>query len=307
MPPFEREPELMRRHRTTARGALFLFLVAGLLAGTAAARSGSTTKPIVFPVLGAAHYVDDFGAPRPGGAHQGIDMMAPKKSLALAAEAGKVKFWTTSPSAGCMLYLYGASGTTYYYIHLNNDLTRRDDNGGKCVAGTAYAPGLKDGAKVAVGQPVGFVGDSGDADGVHAHLHFEVHPGSGKAVDGYPYLQTAQHLLFAAPKGKPFTLELDGTVMKPGSLTLQVKANTVHAWPMGQHQTKLHRPLLLNVPATAVVQSTTGSSTRKTTILSARIGQTVKIWTMPATASLKTERGDDLSLDAALVLLKQSG
>ena len=76
---------------------------------------------------------------------------------------------------------------------------------------------------------------------------------------------------------------------------------------MGQHQTKLHRPLLLNVPATAVVQSTTGSSTRKTTILSARIGQTVKIWTMPATASLKTERGDDLSLEAALVLLKQSG
>src|SRR2546423_1136297 len=180
-----------------------------------------------------------------------------------------------------MLYLYGASGTTYYYIHLNNDLTRGDDNGGKCVAGTAYAPGLKDGAKVAVGQPVGFVGDSGDADGVHAHLHFEVHPGGGKAVDGYPYLQTAQHLLFAAPKGKPFTLELNGTVMKPGSLTLQVKANTVHAWPMGQHQTKLHRPLLLNVPDTAVVQSTTGSSTRKTPILSARIGQPVKISTRP--------------------------
>ena len=59
---FEREPELVRRHRTTARGALFLLIVAGLLAGTAAARSGGTTKPIVFPVLGAAHYVDDFGA-----------------------------------------------------------------------------------------------------------------------------------------------------------------------------------------------------------------------------------------------------
>jgi hypothetical protein len=299
-----REPELMRRHRTTARGALFLLFVAGLLAGTAAARSRDTTKPIVFPILGAAHYVDDFGAPRSGGPHQGIDVLAAKKSLALAAEAGKVKFWTTSPSAGCMLYLYGASGTTYYYIHLNNDLTRGDDNRGKCVAGTAYAPGLKDGARVAAGQPVGFVGDSGDADGVHAHLHFEVHPGGGKAVDGYPFLQAAQHLLFAARKGTPFTLELDGTVIKAAALTVQIKVGAVHAWPMGQHQTRLRRPLLLNVPNTTVVQSTTGSSTHNTTILSAHKGQTVKIWTMPSQASLKTERGDDLALGAALVLLK---
>jgi hypothetical protein len=296
----------MRRHRTTARGALFLLLAAGLLAGTAAARSGDTTNPIIFPILGAAHYVDDFGDPRPGGPHQGIDIVAAKKSVALAAEPGKVKFWTTSATAGCMLYLYGASGTTYYYIHLNNDLTRGDDNRGKCVAGTAYAPKLKDGAKVAAGQPVGFVGDSGDADGAHAHLHFEVHPGGGKAVDGYSSLQAAQHLLFASPKGKPFTLELDGTVMKPAALTLQVRVSAVHAWPMGQRQTKLRRPLLLNVPDTAIVQSTSGSATRRTTILSARKGQVVKVWTMPAPATLKTERGDDLALSAALVLLKAS-
>src|SRR5437764_5963475 len=198
----------MRRHRTTARGALFLLLVAGLLAGTAAARSGVTTKPIVFPVLGAAHYIDDFGAPRPGGLHQGIDILAAKKSLALAAEAGKVKFWTTSASAGCMLYLYGASGTTYDYVHLNNDLTRANDNRGKCVPGTAYAMGLKDGSKVGAGQPVGFVGDSGDANGIHAHLHFEVHPGGKAATHPFPYLKAAQHLLFAAPAGEPFPPQL---------------------------------------------------------------------------------------------------
>jgi hypothetical protein len=33
----------------------------------------------------------------------------------------------------CMLYLYGESGTIYYYIHLNNDLTLKNDNRGKCV------------------------------------------------------------------------------------------------------------------------------------------------------------------------------
>jgi hypothetical protein len=283
---------------------LLLFLT-GLLAGTAAARSGGTSATIVFPVLGAAHYTDDFGQPRAGGPHQGIDMLAAKRSLALAAEAGKIKFWTTSETAGCMLYLYGASGTTYYYIHLNNDLTRRNDNRGKCVPGTAYAPGLKSGAKVAAGQPIGFVGDSGDANGIHPHLHFEVHPGGGKAVDGYPYLQAAQHLLFAAPKGTPFTLELDGTIVSPGTASLQLRLNAVRAWPMGQRQAGLKRTLLLDVPAAAVVQSANGSQRPRSALVSATKGQAVKVWTMPATASLKNERGDDLALGAALVVLKK--
>ena len=40
-----------------------------------------------------------------------------------------------------MLYLYGDSGTTYLYIHLNNDVTAGNDNRGKCVAGGSYWPG----------------------------------------------------------------------------------------------------------------------------------------------------------------------
>src|SRR2546430_11994461 len=156
---------------------VLLALLAVGLALSAPGSAGSIPSPFVFPVVGPYRYTNDFGDPRPQGKHEGTDVLAPKKSIVVATEDGKVKFWTHSARAGCMLYLYGASGTTYLYIHLNNDLTRGNDNRGKCIAGTAYGTGLKNGAKVAAGQPVGFVGDSGDANGAHAHLHFEVQPG----------------------------------------------------------------------------------------------------------------------------------
>ena len=60
----------------------------------------------------------------------------PWRTPAIAAEAGKVKWWTTSARAGCMLYLYGKSGTTYLYIHLNNDLTEASEDKGGCKLGT---------------------------------------------------------------------------------------------------------------------------------------------------------------------------
>jgi hypothetical protein len=288
--------------RTTARGTLLLVLA--LL--TLAAGAGATPPAkIVFPVLGPATYTDDFGDARPGGIHQGIDILAPKRNLALAAEAGKVEFSTTSGSAGCMLYLHGASGTTYYYIHLNNDLTAKNDNRGKCVPGTAYAKGLKDGSKVFAGQPVGYVGDSGDANGMHAHLHFELHPGGKKAIDPYPWLQRGQHLLFSAPRGTPFTLELRGTVSSVSGDELQVRASTVGAWPMRQRQSNLRRRLLVLVPDTATVQSVVkpGGPGTATTLADAKVGQKVVLWTTPAPTTLKAQRGDDLALSAALVSL----
>jgi hypothetical protein len=287
----------MRRPRTTARLFLLLLLL-GVVAATAAA---SARKPprLIFPVLGRASFIDDFGDPRPQGPHQAIDIMAPRKALALAAEAGKVKFWSGS---GCMLYLLGASGTKYMYVHLNNDLTRGNDNRGKCVPGTAYARGLKDGAKVAAGQPVGFVGDSGDADGIHPHLHFEVHPGGGAAINPYPYLRAAQRLLFAAPPGTPFTLELTATVMAVTDASLQVKISALNAWPMRQFQRKISRVLTLRVSDLTVVQSAARARTMQ--LSQAKRGQPAVIWTAPEVTTLRAQRGDPLTISAALVLLK---
>jgi Peptidase family M23 len=282
-------------------------LVAGSASANYSRAPAARAQPpttIVFPVLGPTTYMDDFGAARAGGPHQGIDMMAPKRALALAAEAGKVKFWTHSATAGCMLYLYGASGTTYYYIHLNNDLTKRNDNKGKCVAGTAYAKGLKSGATVAAGQVVGYVGDSGDANGIHPHLHFELHPSGGKAVDPYQWLQSGQHLLFASGRGTAFTLDLRGTVSSVTADTLRLKVTSVTAWPMRQGQ-PLSLKLLVTVPSSAIVQTVKniGKPGTAADLLDAKPGQKVQVWTGAAPTTLKAERGDGLVLTASLVSL----
>src|ERR671937_2063664 len=288
--PFGRAPERprsrMRRHRTTARGFFFLAAMLGLAVGSAAAGAARGKVPrLIFPVVGEVAYTSDFGAPRGQGRHQGNDILAAKRSPAVAAEAGKVKYWTTSAAAGCMLYLYGQSGTTYLYIHLNNDLTARDDNRGKCVQGVAYA--VKDGARVAAGQQIGYVGDSGDAAGGHAHLHFEVHPRGGKATDPYPLLQAAQKLLFASKPAAPFALTLSGTVVSTGPSQLVVNVATSQAWPSALTLTKLNRTIALNVPAAVRVQAIArdGSVLALASVTLAQSGQPVLVWTQPAPAS----------------------
>jgi Peptidase family M23 len=270
-----------------------------IVTGTAGA---AVPARIIFPVVGQVSYIDDFGAPRAGGPHQGIDIMAAKKTPVVAVEAGRVKYWTTSRSAGCMLYLYGQSGTMYEYIHLNNDVTMRNDNRGKCVMGTAYA--VKDGTHVVAGQQIGYVGDSGDADGIHPHLHFELHPNGGKAVDAYPYLQAAQKLIFVAKAGTPFVLTLAGTVVSATADRLAVKVATSQAWPFGLTLTKLNQTVTISVPSTAVVQQADQTGTlRMTTVALASKGQKVVVWTQPALSSLRAERADDGVLSAALIQL----
>jgi murein DD-endopeptidase MepM/ murein hydrolase activator NlpD len=179
--------------RPTARTISLVVFASAVLAASAGAQRTPPAQ-IIFPVIGPALYRDDFGEPRPGGVHSGNDILAERHAPVVAVEAGKIVFWMSSSSAGCMLYLYGRSGTTYQYIHLNNDLTARNDNRGVCVPGVAFAPGLHDGDRVGAGELIGYVGDSGDADGLHPHLHFELHPGDGKAVSPFPWLQSAEQL-----------------------------------------------------------------------------------------------------------------
>jgi hypothetical protein len=256
-------------------------LTAALLLVLAATASAKSTVPkLLFPVVGAVDYQDDFGDPRGGLPHEGNDLVAAKRAPAVAVEDGTVHYWTTSASAGCMLYLYGESGTMYEYIHLNNDLTARNDNRGKCVQGVAYA--VADHAHVTAGEQIGYVGDSGDANGIHAHLHFEVHPNGGKAVDPYAYLRRASHLLAPAPAGgSVFTLRLAGTVVSADAGTLTLDVETVTAWPSHVRQSKLGRTVTLAAGATAGLPGE---------------GSRVVAWTLPASGTIAALTGAPAAL-----------
>ena len=261
-------------------------------------------KQIVFPVLGRTQLTNSFGDPRGQGAHEGEDIMAPRKAPALAAEAGRVRFHTGSGRAGCMLYLYGDSGTKYMYIHLNNDLTMSNDNRGTCVQGVAFARGLKDGQRVLAGQPVGFVGDSGDADGISPHLHFEMHPGGGAAVAPYPHLRVAKRLLFYAAPGTIFTLAMTGKVVATGNGQLRVNVGTLRGSPMGITLRNLGRGLTITVPVGALIErSRPGGAAVPVGLANAKPGETVSLWTEMALATAEAQAGKAGALIAERILL----
>lgn len=292
--------------RTTARGALLTVLLLLLSAGAAAASTSAKVPTLVFPVLGEARWQDDFGDPRGQGGHEGNDIMAPRRALALAAEAGTVKFHTTSSRAGCMLYLDGASGTQYLYIHLNNDLTDGNDNQGSCVQGVAFAKGLKNGAKVAAGQPIGYVGDSGDANGISPHLHFEVHPNGGGAVNPFPHLRTARRLLFSATPGTTFTLALTGKVANAAGQDLQLAVEQVRQWPGGRKVKQAGQKVPVVVPETALIEGLAGAAGLSPfpTLELLTKGLPVTVWTEPATVTLAAQSGAKGTLAASRVVVK---
>jgi murein DD-endopeptidase MepM/ murein hydrolase activator NlpD len=258
-------------------------------------------RQIVFPVLGTVEFGDDYGAPRPQGPHEGIDILAPRHALALAAETGRVRFYTGSGRAGCMLYLDGKSGTTYYYIHLNNDLTNGNDNRGGCRLGVTFPKGLKSGARVSAGQPIGYVGDSGDANGIHPHLHFEVHPHGGRSTDPYQRLLAARRMLFYVPPGSTFTLTMTATVVSTNPESLRVRVNTLRSIPGNMVLRRLDRPLVLTVPSYASIER--GVAGNGAQLADAKRGERVSVWTEAATLTAAASEGRAGAISAERIVL----
>ena len=147
-----------------------------------AAGSEIVIHGFVFPVADPHSFGDSFGAARMTGttyahAHQGTDILAPDGTPLLASERGIITKVGFDVLGGTKLWVKGESGTYYYYAHLS-----------------ALADGITDGTVVDAGDVVGYVGTTGNARGGPAHLHFEIHPDGGPAVNPYPLLKVVDDL-----------------------------------------------------------------------------------------------------------------
>ena len=132
----------------------------------------ASERGYVFPVAGEAGFTADYGAPRAvTGWHHGNDLFAPTGTPLLAVADGTLSKVGVNTLGGNRLWLTDDAGNEFYYAHMS-----------------AYAPAAVEGARVAAGQVIGFVGNTGQAITTPPHLHFEVHPGGGDSVDPYPYL-----------------------------------------------------------------------------------------------------------------------
>src|SRR5919204_614284 len=173
-----------------------------------------TAGGYVFPVYGPHSFSDTFGAFRgdvPGNWHHGDDIFAPLGAPILACADGAIFSVGWNNVGGNRLWLRDGEGNEFYYAHLS-----------------AYSPAARNGNRVKAGEVIGFVGNTGDAEGTPYHLHFEVHPvgylalGYDGAVDPTPYLLAWQHqkdLYLAQVAG--YIRGVAGNAPKPGAILLQ--------------------------------------------------------------------------------------
>ena len=178
---------LQRKWRLKATGIADAALLARLGLKVRAVASTPAAAPAVFvaqyikvfPVSGPHVLTDswgDFRASLRGQGHQGNDIMAARGVPVVAVADGTIKRLTRQETGlgGIWIWQVDNAGNEYYYAHLND-----------------IAAGLDAGSKVTAGQQIGTVGNTGDARYGDPHLHFEIHPGGGSAIDPYKELLAA--------------------------------------------------------------------------------------------------------------------
>lgn len=301
----------MLRSRSTGITFLAAALIALLVAVPSHARPlapSATPKKLIFPMVGATHFTNDFGASRAQGSHQGNDLIGPWRSPVVAVESGTVTLWTASWRAGCMLWLDGDSGTRYAYIHLNDDLTENNDNEGGCVQGIAYAPTLQDGQRVKAGELLGFNGNSGDADGTPYHVHFELQQQRGYSVSPYKWLRRAKQLIYpvikhVGPEGVGF--KITGTVMRTvksdEGTYLVLKASFLKGSDGSRYS--VDRKIFTTIAPDTVVLEKKGRKRAPATLGAAKRNGTVTVWTAPVEPTLDTALGRKAALTATKVVV----
>ena len=120
------------------------------------------------PAAGPRSFTNDWGAPRGGGRrrHKGTDVFAAMGSPAAAVVSGRISRLSSGGNAGLSVYLWGDDGNEYFYAHMSG-----------------Y--NASTGQRVSAGQTIAYVGNTGNARGGAPHIHFEIHPGGGAAINPY--------------------------------------------------------------------------------------------------------------------------
>lgn len=126
-----------------------------------------------FPVAGYATFVDDWWHPRFTPVfhlHQGTDIFAPIGTPVRSPADGVLR-QAHEATGGISVYVTMPDGTEFYGTHLS-----------------AWVDGQKSGQRVKTGDVIGFVGNTGNAEGGPGHLHFQISPRGSGWVNPKPYL-----------------------------------------------------------------------------------------------------------------------
>ena len=125
----------------------------------------------VFPMQGGCGFTDTWHDPRSGGRlHEGVDIIGAKGLAIYATNDGVISRMSTEGAlGGNAIYVKIPNGTYFYYAHLDS-----------------FAPGMAAGVPVKAGQIIGYNGFTGTTT---PHLHFEVHPFGGPAVNPYQFVK----------------------------------------------------------------------------------------------------------------------
>ena len=202
----------------------------------------------VFPTDPPCFYANSWGAARSGGRkHQGVDIITGRNKPIYAVRDGKVsKKYSGAELAGNGIAIQIADGTYYFYAHLSS-----------------FAEGIRKGSKVKAGDIIGYVGSTGAT--LVPHIHFEIHPRGGAAVDPTPYVAQVDRCGYKGPRLKKIepptttTAKATTTTAKP---TTTAKATTTTAKPT----TTAKATTTTAKPTTTVKPTTTAKATTTTEV-----------------------------------------
>ena len=165
----------------------------------------------------------------------------------VAAEAGKVSY-ATSGLGGCMLYLYGRSGTMYMHPPEQRP-HRENDNRGGCVKDVTYA--VPNGAVVSSGEQVAWNGDSATRTGTRTSTSRCTRAAARTRTVPAPEAWPPSALRRAA--GVSVLARPPRDARRAGAATVEIEVDRVRRYPGGSWLRVPARTVELAVPADAVI------------------------------------------------------